>query len=459
MLVSRHHIVQPDWPGIFFGLFPFDFLLLARQLRDRLLLTVARVRRADYERVVILAEVQPAGACLRRVLLRGSEVTGKQQLTKTMRIDLIPKVPSEPVAAKKKRVVIATAARKYSRPQADTVKSAGDSRYEELFQSVYDAALITDLSGRIVDVNVRAVDFLLYERNELCDLTVFDVISGADKSLIRMLNENLEKERFTLIQAYCIRRNGSFFPSEIAVNKLRLRGMHLCFFVRDITLRKQAEEMLMTEHNAIQNSRNGIAIADLNAKIEYVNPSVKRMWGYKRSDELLGRDVRNLFSDRVAVDEMFSLLARDGETWTGEIRAKKKDNGECDVQISGACNRNSDGEPVGVVLSFVDISDRKRAVEAEKEAERQRVMLESLGAACHHLGQPATVLLTNLSIMQRRLDPADEKVGELIGTSIRAAKTLGEILHKLNKVDEYKTAQYLAKSDGEGCSDTRILEI
>ena len=87
------------------------------------------------------------------------------------------------------------------------------------------------------------------------------MISGADQSLIDTLCENLENERFTLIQAYCVRKDGSFFPSEIAVNKLHLESKHLCFFLRDITVRRQAEEMLRTEHNAIQNSGSLLKIA------------------------------------------------------------------------------------------------------------------------------------------------------------------------------------------------------
>lgn len=385
-------------------------------------------------------------------------MAGKDKFSKTMRIDLIPDIPSGPVAGRKERVVIATPTRKHRRVRRVTVGES--SRYQELLQSVYDAALISDLNGRIVDVNVRAIEFLLYDRNELCGLTIFDVVSGADESLLQEIWENLKNERFTLIETYCIRKDGTFFPAEIAVNKLRLGEMHLCFFVRNITLRRQREEMLRTEHSAIQNSGNGIAVADLEAKLEYVNPAVASMWGYNDPDELLGQDVRSLLSDRDAADKMIKVVMEDQQIWTGEMRASKNGEGEFDVQVSAVCNRNSDGELVGIVFSFVDISDRKRAEEAMKEAEQQRVMLESLGAACHHLGQPATVLLSNLGIMQKHMsDAPDSVVKELVQTSIGAAETLGEILHKLNAVNEYKTTQYLERQDGSDSPENRILEI
>ncbi|MBN2300897.1 MAG: PAS domain-containing protein [Lentisphaerae bacterium] len=385
----------------------------------------------------------------------------KKKLSQTMRIDLIPDTPTEPV--KGKRVIIAQPTQRHRSVQIDLAKDAvvrgADSHYQELLQSVYDAALITDLEGRITDFNVRAMEFLQYNREEMHALTIFDVIAGANESLIEDLSGTLEGERFTLIQAYCIRKDGTFFPSEIAVNKLRLDALHLCFFVRDITLRRQAEEMLRTEHNAIQNAGNGIAVANLEAKLEYVNPALAAMWGYEDSSELLGMDVDALLLDKEKAAEMVEAAINDNETWIGESIATRYDESVFDVQVSAACNRNSDGEPVGIVFSFMDISDRIKAQEAIREAERHRVMLESLGAACHHLGQPATVLLANLGIIQRKIDGAEDVVQDLVQTSIEAAETLGEILHKLNTVNEYKTTQYLDRPDGSDSEENRILDI
>jgi PAS domain S-box-containing protein len=360
----------------------------------------------------------------------------QEKLSRTIRIDLIPDVPDIPT---KKGVVIATPTQRHRRMTQAWTKDASEDRYNELLQSVYDAALICTLKGKIVDVNVRAIDFLLYSREELLDLNVFDVVSGSDDALLQSLYENLENERFTLISAYCVRKDGTYFPAEISVNKLRLGDTHLSFFVRDITVRRQSEEMLRTEHNAIQNSGNGIAVVDLDAMLEYINPAVAHMWGYDNPDELLGQDVRVLLGKTDAAAKMIAIVLSDHQTWVGELKAPRPGGGEFDVQISAACNRNTEGEPVGIVFSFVDISDRKRAEQAERDAERTRVMLESLGAACHHLGQPATVLLANLG-------------------SIEAVESLGEILHKLNTVNEYKTTQYLERVEGES-QENRIIEI
>lgn len=379
-------------------------------------------------------------------------------LSRTMRIDLIPDVPSEPVKGKQKRVVVSSAARqKQSAPPAQAGGIPAESHYAKLLHSIYDGALISDLRGGILEANARALEFLLYEPEEVSRLTVFDVISGAGKSLIETLCENLEKERFTLIQAYCVRKDGSLFPAEIAVNKLMLDQPRLCFFLRDITLRRQAEEMLRTEHNALQNAENGIAVADMNYQLEYVNPAAARLWGYERQDEPLGLDVRNLFADEQVAAQLIEALTVRHEGWSGETLAKGRDGRVFHVQVSAACNRNSDGEVAGMVLSMVDISDRRRAQELEQEAERDRVMLESLGAACHHLSQPATILTGTLEMMQKRAKSGHPPAPDQVEVCVEAVRSLGLILHRLNAVNKYKTTRYIQSSEPSG--ESRILEI
>jgi len=78
-------------------------------------------------------------------------------------------------------------------------------------------------------------------------------------------------------------------------------------------------------------------------------------------------------------------------------------------------------------------------------AEQQRVMIESLGAACHHLGQPATILSLYLSRM-RDLQPELLKQEEFEACS-RAVDDISDILKKLKRVSEYRTVPYTSFAD------------
>ena len=387
------------------------------------------------------------------------DVVGHSQSSRTMRIDLIPDIPAGPRRNQREQVRIGASEQVHGRASMPTETEAEVSHFQRLLQRLYDAAVIADLEGRIQDVNVRAEEFFLRQKSEFTDLTVFDLISGADEALIETLCKNLENERYTLIQAYCLRSDGSTFPAEIAVSKLELQETHLCFFVRDVTVRRQAEEMLITEHNAIQNSGNGIAIADLAGELEYVNPMAERMWA-SEPDAMLGLPFAQLLENRDAADAIVKkLLEGERHAWSGEATARRFDGSTFDVQVAGSCNRNPDGEMLGCVFSFVDISDRKRAQEAERQSEQRRVMLESLGAACHHVGQPATMIMGNLEMLSEHLQDSDPQVRELVQRSLKSMEELSQVLRKLTDVTEYETMEYLGDRDREGGAGSRIIKI
>jgi PAS domain S-box-containing protein len=119
------------------------------------------------------------------------------------------------------------------------------SSYERLLQSIYDAVLITDLEGMVLECNHRAVEFLRYSHDELLCLSITKIICGVDEPVLAAIRKNLLEHRYTLIEGTCRRKNVSTFPSEIAVNRLDLgTSGRLCFFIRDISVRKRAQDAL-----------------------------------------------------------------------------------------------------------------------------------------------------------------------------------------------------------------------
>jgi PAS domain S-box-containing protein len=163
--------------------------------------------------------------------------------SRTMRIDidpaLLPPLPEPPRRVRRRAAATpAFVARRRERVTRDTP-------YDKLLESVYDGVFITDRNGVIVDFNDRAVEFFLLDEDRLLGVPLIELISGADESLIETIHANLLHSRYTLIEARCRRADGTSFPAEIATNEVDLdQEGQLCFFVRDITLRRQALDAL-----------------------------------------------------------------------------------------------------------------------------------------------------------------------------------------------------------------------
>ncbi len=305
----------------------------------------------------------------------------------TMRIDLIPDISDVPISEKPKASFVSVGGKTGVRRVSPSAQQpgAGHGGYGELFQNIYDAGIVTDLHGRIRDVNGRAMDSFGYSPEEFSHLNIEDIIAGADDELIRTLYENLQNECFTLMQAYCVRADGAAFPAEVAISQLRLSTPHLCFFVRDETVRRQADEMLRTEHNALQNASDAIVVIDMQARIEYANPATARIWGFPSASELVGKSLGRLLLNEADGQEIVSSLSGEHFMTSGVAVAIRHDGEPFRVNIRAACNRNTDGNVVGAVLSFSDLTARDRVQSAERDAVRLKDTLQRLDEFRHVL--------------------------------------------------------------------------
>jgi PAS domain S-box-containing protein len=301
----------------------------------------------------------------------------RKAFSETLRIDLIPgSQPAAPHAEPQKPATSPHQRIQVKKPKApDEPTTVSRSRYQELLQSIYDAAIVTNVFGKITDANTRATEFLRYNREELCTLQISDVISGADRTLLNTLCDALQNERFTLMQAYCRRRDGSFFPAEIAVNMLKFGQIYLCFFIRDITRRKQVEDRLRTEHEAVHHAATGVVIADLDARVEYANPAFAGLVGFEDAGDLVGGDLGTFLQPHDTVDAVIQRVKGTAEVWRGSVTLVARSGSSRMIELCATCSRDADGDPMNLVFSVTEPSGAA-AAQGTDEAYRLRQELD-----------------------------------------------------------------------------------
>jgi signal transduction histidine kinase len=98
--------------------------------------------------------------------------------------------------------------------------------------------------------------------------------------------------------------------------------------------------------------------------------------------------------------------------------------------------------------------------DVELENERQRVMVESIGAMCHHLGQPASAM--SICLYSLKNNPTPEEVPVLLNQCEDAFNAMSEILDKLRRIAHYCSEPYLAPplgdTDNPETLDSRIIK-
>jgi signal transduction histidine kinase len=90
--------------------------------------------------------------------------------------------------------------------------------------------------------------------------------------------------------------------------------------------------------------------------------------------------------------------------------------------------------------------------------DRHRVMTESFGSVCHHLGQPMTVITCYLEMMRKKKE--EGPIREMIDQSLEAVSNVNDLLDKFQKLCFYRTEPYLATqvNGASGFAD-RIVAI
>jgi PAS domain S-box-containing protein len=130
----------------------------------------------------------------------------------------------------------------------------------------------------------------------------------------------------------------------------------------DITKRVQAEAQLRVKAIAVASSSAGIAFADMDGRINYANPAWLRMHGYDSEADVIGTTPNDHVRDAADAITTLEGIKRDG-SWNGEIECRRRDGSFFLAELACGLLTDPAGRPVGMMASFLDITERRQAEE------------------------------------------------------------------------------------------------
>lgn len=133
------------------------------------------------------------------------------------------------------------------RTQRENDLREGEEKFRSLVDQAAEMLFLHDLKGNLIDVNAAAVLNTGYSREELLEMSVFDIDPDSrDRNDMRNYWESLKTEDPPVTFEVRHKRNdGSLYPAEVIASKIVLQNEHyILALARDITERKEAEETL-----------------------------------------------------------------------------------------------------------------------------------------------------------------------------------------------------------------------
>ena len=262
--------------------------------------------------------------------------------------------------------------------RSQTALRDSEQKYRILFEGTADGIVLADVeTGKVAFANRNAARMYGFaSAEEVTGVSVLDFVQPEDRAVVvngfaKDVYEAPKPQRYEVRTR--TRDAGTIWVSALAT-RARFEGrLAVLFSLRDITERKKSEEELRLRENAMENSLGAIAMADMEGRVTYVNQACLRLWGTNDKTVLVGKRYWELTEwQLVGLDEVAGQIERamsEDKSWEGELVGRRKDGREVNLHVSTARVKDEHGKPIQTVSCFIDITERKKAIEALRQSE------------------------------------------------------------------------------------------
>lgn len=268
-------------------------------------------------------------------------------------------------------------------------------QYRSVFESSQDAFMIFDSKGILQETNPASCRMHGYSYEEMIGMTGKDFVHPEDLHEFARFVEDVGAGRRFSVEARHLKKDGSPMDIEVVGTRFLYRGEPaLLAVVRDISDRKAAEIELRYQANLTKtitdNAASCLFMMDKKGHPTFMNPAAMELTGYNSIDEIKDKPLHYAVHWKKPNGDYYPMEECPIDNAQAELKNVKnaeeifcKKDGTLYPVSYSITPLEKDGEVIGSVLEFRDITEIKKA---EEEQEAREAEYKAMANSISQLG-------------------------------------------------------------------------
>ncbi|MCJ8500207.1 PAS domain-containing sensor histidine kinase [Desulfatitalea alkaliphila] len=325
---------------------------------------------------------------------------------------------------------------------------ATEQDYRRLFEHVAAGVYTSSKEGRFLNANHALLEMLGYsDKDEFLNMSIQRDLYVRPEDRIAFQQMIEDDGHVVNYPVEFKRKDGSTIPVLLTAHTRTNPAGQVVGYegicvdqTQIVRMQRKIEEGRDFLNNIIQSSPNAIIGADMQGRVIIWNKGAEETLGYT-ADELMGEDVRQLYSEGMAY-ELMRMMRSPEYGGKGKLRGypltfMHKDGRAVEGTMSASIIYDKDGGETASVGFFVDLGERLAMERQLSRTQEQLLQSEKLAAMgrltsqlAHELNNPLYGIMNTLELMKTEIRP-DNKRRRLLDMALSETVRLADMLRKM----------------------------
>lgn len=305
-------------------------------------------------------------------------------------------------------------------------------KYRDLLENANDFIFTLDESGRFIYLNNRFTPLTGWEKGKWVGKEFLELISTEDRDHVHTYYEMAHQGRARLFEAKAVSNTEASPILSFNITPIFEKGRIVgsIGIARDVTeQRKMEEEMLELKNfneSIIQSMEAGLLTTDLYGNLTSLNAGAERILGIE-ADSVVGKPIESVLKPEEAHFLVSNPPSPKTLPYSRETELTVKSGKKISIGFTATDRIDNNGNKVGTILSFRDISDLKQMQTEVIRMDRLASLGVLASGIAHEIKNPLAGIKTMAQACEEEFEEGDPR-SEYLVRIVRQVNRLDDLL-------------------------------